>query len=205
MVVLPAPVGPTRAMVWPGLARQADVHEHRLLRVVAEGHPLKGYRALDVLYRQGSGRIDHRRGRIQHLKDALRTGQGRLQAVVQHGDAAHGPEKVHDIDHKGGDDAHGGQPLQCQPAAQQGRGRDGDRAHGREHRSQRGGDDIRLDARSAIGGIRPLELGDRILGAGKGLDHADSGEILLHHGVQRAQVALHFTESDAAAAGDQRW
>ena len=34
MVVLPAPVGPTMATVWPGFGGEADITQHRLVRHV---------------------------------------------------------------------------------------------------------------------------------------------------------------------------
>ena len=44
MVVLPAPVEPTKAIFWPGLAIEVDVVQDDLLRGVAEVHVVEASR-----------------------------------------------------------------------------------------------------------------------------------------------------------------
>ena len=141
------------------------------------------------------GRLD-----IEGGEDALGAGQGRLQLVVEHGDAAHGPEKVHNVDDESGQHADFQTPLDRQPAAQKrGRG-DCDRHHGGEHRAEGGGDDVGGHSGLAIGGVDLKEFGEHLLLAGKGLDDPGAGDILLHDRVQRAEVALDGSEGGAAAA-----
>ncbi len=92
-------------------------------------------------------------------------------------------------------------PCKREPAAQQRHHGDGDGHHGREHGAERGGDDVGLDADLPVFGADSLKLGDGLLFAGKGLDHAHAGDVLLHHRVERAQVGLHLAEGLAAVAG----
>ncbi len=52
MVVLPAPVGPTRAIVCPALASRRHVLDDRRACLVAEVHAVEGDLPADVLQRQ---------------------------------------------------------------------------------------------------------------------------------------------------------
>ena len=78
MVDLPAPVGPTKATVSPGLDRQVDVLEHRAAGHVGERHVLEGDRPLDRRAarrrrppRRTSGSVSHRVAQLGHRGLAL--------------------------------------------------------------------------------------------------------------------------------------
>ena len=82
MVVLPAPVGPTMAIFWPGSIVGREVVDDDLIRAVAEVHILE----LDVSLRPRRARPELRRlGHflclVQELEDALGRGGGLLQDV----------------------------------------------------------------------------------------------------------------------------
>ena len=203
IVVFPAPVGPTRAIVCPGAARSEKSFSTGFARLIAESDLIENNFAADLFQGRCLRRIADRWGGILHFKDPFGAGQGRLQMIVEHGDAAHGAEEVHDVDDESGQDADRDEILERKPAAEEDCGGDGDRAHGCEHRAEGGGDDIGLDAGAAVGivDLRKLRLG--ILGAGESLHDANPGDVFFADGIQRAEVELDLTEGDAAAAGDQ--
>ena len=116
--------------------------------------------------------------------------------------AAHGPEKIHDVHDKSGDDTDRDKITQCQPTAQERSRRHRQNHHGGEHRSQSRCDKIGADADFAISVAGVLELSDGAIFLGIGLHSADAGDVLLHNSVQYAQVLLHTAESHSRAFGD---
>ena len=124
-----------------------------------------------------------------------------MELVIEHGNAAHGAEEVHYVDNEGRQNADFEGTSDGEPAAKEGGDGDGDGHHGCEHRAQSGGDNIGGHAGFAVPGVDIVEGGVNFLFASEGLDHAGAGDVLLHHGVESAEVVLDGAEGGAAAAG----
>ena len=100
-----------------GSCIQADVLQDGFVRFVAEGDVVEADVAVDVVERFCVWQIGDGLVFIHDFKDALCASQRRLQMVVEHGDAAHGSEKVHDVDDKRRNHADGDDALDGEPAA----------------------------------------------------------------------------------------
>ena len=96
VVVLPAPVGPTSAVVLPACGVEADA-EHALVAVLeAEGHVLVAHLAGDVRQRHGVRLLAHALGGVEQVEEAA---QGRGVLEDAHGEAR---QQVELADHHGG-------------------------------------------------------------------------------------------------------
>jgi len=114
MVVLPAPVGPTRAKICPGLASRDMFLRIGNTRPVFEIDVLEAHVAMDRGQRDRLRTIIHFGGGIDHLEDAFRSGQGGLDGVIQIGQLAQRVGEVLPVTDEGGDESHADQVAQGQ-------------------------------------------------------------------------------------------
>ncbi len=200
-MVLPAPVGPTSAVVLPALRREVEAEDALVAAPEAEGHVLVAHLAHHIRQRQGAGLLAHALGGVEQVEEAAQGGR-----VLEH---AHGEagQQVELADHdrretdEGHDLAHGDPALPHQHGAD---GVDGDHGDGgggaREHREQAPPGQHRILRGEQVGHDRAhgLHLGAE---AGIALHHRDVAQ---HVADAAVDVVVVLLDGGLAGAGSLR-
>jgi hypothetical protein len=126
-VLLPAPVWPTRATVWPGLDREAEVVHGGPSAAVGERHMIELDLPADAAELHGVRLLQHGRRRVQHLEELGEPRRLEEQAVDEAHRLVETADQLAREAHEGDDLADAGPPMQVQPSAE------------REDRDQRDG------------------------------------------------------------------
>ena len=202
-MVLPAPVGPTIATVWPGPGHERQPLDQRRAGLVAEGHVLEDDLAAGPRRRQRGAALRRLLDGVEQLEDPLGGRDARLQQVDHRGDLGERlaelpgvlDERLHLAQaHGAGRDAH---------AAQHGDGDVAEVPEERRHRHDQPGDELRPEARPEQ--LRVLVVEDRLdlPPAAEDLGQRVAGEGLLDVGVEPSRAAPLVDEQPLRALHDQ--
>ena len=187
MVVLPPPVGPTKAATCPGSILKLTSSRIDLIRAVAERHVVEFDRALERGRPTRVGQVAHAAFGLQHFAYPLESDAGLRDGVGHLRQVPHGLVHLSQVEQKDDQRAGGQLPRDDQPRAvpehQAGPDRDDDLDDGRELHLDASRQQRRLDILQALA----LESALLVVLAGKGLDHANRREDLLD---DRDQLAL---------------
>ena len=202
MVVLPAPVGPTKRHGLARLRDQVDALQHRGLWLVREAHPGQFHAAGRDLQRPGVLGFAHPRLLVQQLEDALGAGDRRLHLSPHHGDGLHRLEEAAYVLQEGDDHADADQLHAGQHAAVGQHHGDADRADDVHGRRERGGQRLRADVGVAVGAVELPETRRVPALTIERLRHAGAGDVLLQFGADAADGLAGLAEGDAGAPGE---
>lgn len=182
---------------------QADILEHRDVRLIREAHVVEHNVA-------ANGRQGLRVGRIYFgllvdgREHALCARHGRLNQVIQVGDLTQRTAKLPRIGDKARNRTHRRQPLQRHPAARAGHNCQPGVVGEVHHRANESGKNLRANRGGAQRAVVRVELLDYHRLAVVGFHHALPGDCFFDQAVQRAQRLLLLPKAGARARRNLR-
>ena len=176
-VVLPAPVAPTTASVWPaGISRSSSWSTVRSR--YPNSTPSKRTSPVRVGQRRGRDRLGHARRLGEHAGELLRGGGRGLEQVVELAELLHRREELAQVEQERGEHAHGHLAVEHPVRAHQQHERDGQPAD----ELHAGAVDAGQPARPVVGApVAVVEVLEDLLVAGlapEGVDGVDPAEAL---------------------------